>query len=51
MTGRRGTVTLSEGEGTMLFADGKPRPVVRWPADKVNRALAAIAFANPSGGQ
>ena len=51
VTGRKGTVALSEGEGTMIFADGKPRPVVKWPPDKVNRALAAVGFGNASGGQ
>ena len=44
VTGRRGTVRLRPGEGTMLFKDGKPRPVVKWPAEKVNRAVATIAF-------
>ena len=51
VTGRRGTVTLKQGEGTMLFADRKPGKVVTWPAAKVNRALATIAFGNPPGGQ
>ena len=51
VTGRRGTVTLKQGEGTMLFADGKPRRVVTWPAAKVQRAIATIAFGNPPGGQ
>jgi len=50
VTGRRGTVTLKQGEGTMLFADGKPRRVVTWPAAKVQRAIATIAFGNPPGG-
>jgi hypothetical protein len=45
VTGRRGGVLLRPGEGTMLFADGKPRPVVRWPREKVDRAMATIAFA------
>jgi hypothetical protein len=47
VTGRRGTVTLKQGEGTMLFADGKPGKAVTWPEAKVNRALATVAF----GGQ
>src|SRR5271166_185818 len=50
VTGRRGTVTLKQGEGTMLFADGKPRRVVTWPGAKVQRAIATIAFGNPPGG-
>jgi hypothetical protein len=49
VTGRRGTVALKQGEGTMIFADGKPRPVVEWPADKLRRALATIAFGNAPG--
>ena len=48
VTGRRGTVTLKQGEGTMLFADGRPRAVVRWPAAKVDRAIAKVAFINSS---
>ena len=48
VTGRRGTVTLRQGQGTMLFADGKPRPVVRWPETKVKRALATVSF-RPGG--
>ncbi|MBV8439184.1 MAG: FecR domain-containing protein, partial [Hyphomicrobiales bacterium] len=51
VTGRRGTVALKQGEGTMLFADGKPRRVVQWPTDKVKRALATISFGNRPGGQ
>ena len=51
VTGRRGTVVLKQGEGTMLFADGKPGRVVKWPADKVKRAVATITFGNPPGGQ
>ena len=51
VTGRRGTVVLKQGEGTMLFADGKPRRVVKWPADKVKRAFATVAFRNPPAGR
>ena len=49
VTGRRGAVTLRKGEGTMIFADGAPRPVVVWPAEKVSRAIASIAFGPPPG--
>ena len=49
VTGRRGTVTLRQGQGTMLYADGRPRPVVVWPAGKVKRAIATITFGNPTG--
>jgi hypothetical protein len=31
VTGRRGTVTLKQGQGTMLFADGKPQRAAAWP--------------------
>jgi len=51
VSGRRGAVTLKKGEGTMIFADGRPRRVVAWPDEKVRRALATIAFRNPQGGQ
>jgi len=51
VTGRRGTVTLRKGEGTMIFADGAPRPVVVWPAEKVGRAIAAISFGPAPGRQ
>ena len=44
VTGRRGTVVLKQGQGTMLFADGRPRPAVTWPGEKVKRAVATIAF-------
>jgi hypothetical protein len=49
VTGRRGTVVLRQGQGTMLYGDGSPRPVVTWPAHKVKRAIAAITFGNPTG--
>jgi hypothetical protein len=51
VSGSRGSVALKQGEGTMIFADGKPRRVVKWPADKVRRAIATIAFGNPPGRQ
>src|ERR1700722_12737028 len=31
VTGRRGIVTLKQGQGAMLFGDGKPRPAAAWP--------------------
>jgi len=42
---RHGTVTLREGQGTMVFGlkPGKPAP---WPADRVKRAVASISFGN-----
>jgi hypothetical protein len=51
VTGRRGTVTLKQGEGTMLFADGRPRPVVTWPAAKVQRAIVTVSFGATPGGR
>ncbi|MDP9138619.1 MAG: FecR family protein [Pseudomonadota bacterium] len=41
-----GAETLDEaGEGTMVVGpDAAPRAVTRWPAEKVDRALAAVAF-------
>jgi hypothetical protein len=34
VTGRRGTVTLKQGQGTMLFRDGKPQRAAPWPAGR-----------------
>jgi hypothetical protein len=47
VTGRRGTVTLKQGQGTMLFADGKPQRAAAWPAGRMKRAVASITFGNP----
>jgi hypothetical protein len=47
VTGRRGTVTLKQGQGTMLFADGKPQRAAAWPAGRMKRAIASITFGNP----
>jgi hypothetical protein len=44
VTGRRGTVTLKQGQGTMLFADGKPQRAAAWPAGRMKRAVASITF-------
>jgi hypothetical protein len=51
VTGRRGTVTLKQGQGTMLFRDGKPQRAAAWPAGRMKRAVASITFGTPSGGQ
>ena len=51
VTGRRGTVTLKQGQGTMLFGDGKPRPAAAWPAGRMKRAVASITFGNPPAQQ
>ncbi len=47
VTGRRGTVTLKQGQGTMLFGDGKPQLPAAWPAGRMKRAVASITFGNP----
>jgi hypothetical protein len=46
VTGRRGTVTLKQGQGTMLFGDGKPQRAAVWPARRMKRAVASITFGN-----
>jgi hypothetical protein len=51
VTGRRGTVTLKQGQGTMLFGDGKPRRAAAWPAGRTKRAVASITFGKSPGGQ
>jgi hypothetical protein len=47
VTGRRGTVTLKQGRGTMLFRDGKPQRAAAWSADRMKRAVASITFGKP----
>ena len=44
VTGRRGIVTLKQGQGTMVFGDGKPRRAAAWPAGRMKRAIASITF-------
>jgi hypothetical protein len=44
VTGRRGTVTLKQGQGTMLFGDGKPQRAAGWSAGRMGRAIASITF-------
>ncbi len=51
VTARRGTVTLKQGQGTMLFGDGKPQRAAAWPAGRMERAVASITFGKPPGGQ
>jgi hypothetical protein len=51
VTGRRGTVTLKQGQGTMLFGDGKPPRAAAWPTARVKRAVASITFGNPPAQQ
>jgi hypothetical protein len=47
VTGRKGTVTLKQGQGTMLVGDGKPQRAAAWPAGRMKRAVASITFGNP----
>jgi hypothetical protein len=49
VTGRRGTVTLKQGQGTMLFGDGKPQRPASWSAGRMRRAVASITFGNQPG--
>jgi hypothetical protein len=51
VTGRSGTVTLKQGQGTMLFRHGKPQRAVPWPAGRMKRAVASITFGTRTGGQ
>jgi hypothetical protein len=51
VAGRRGTVILKQGQGTMLFGDGKPRRAAPWPAGRLKRAVASVSFRNPLGGR
>lgn len=47
VTARGRTVTLRQGQGTMIFAGGRPQPAITWPAGKVQRAIATVSFAGP----
>ena len=51
VTGRRGTVTLKQGQGTMLFGNGKPQRAGAWPAGRTKRAVASITFGMPAARQ
>jgi hypothetical protein len=51
VTGRRGTVTLKQGQGTMLFGNGKPQPAGAWPAGRTKRAVASITCGMPAARQ
>ena len=51
VTGRRGTVILKQGQGTMLFGDRRPQRAAAWPADRMKRAVASITFGKPSDRQ
>jgi hypothetical protein len=39
-----GTQTLAPGEGVTITLPGEPVPVVTWPDDKVQRAVATVTF-------
>jgi hypothetical protein len=49
LSGRKGTVTLKQGQGTMLFGDGKPQRAAAWPAGRMKRAIASITFGKRPG--
>jgi len=51
VTARKGTVTLKQGQGTMLIGDGKPQRAAAWPAGRMKRAVASITFGNPPARQ
>ena len=51
VTGRRGTVTLKQGQGTMLFGDGNPPRAAACPTARGKRAVASITFGNPPAQQ
>lgn len=45
VTTRTGTVTLRQGQATMVFGATRPRPPGAWSADRTKRAVASISFA------
>jgi FecR protein len=47
VTARKGTVTLRQGQGTMLIGNRKPQRAAAWPAGRMKRAVASITFGNP----
>jgi hypothetical protein len=51
VTGRRGTVILKQGQGTMLFRDGTPQRAAAWSAGRMKRAVASITFGKPPAQQ
>ena len=44
-------MTLKQGQGTMLFGDGKPQRAAAWPARRMKRAVASITFGKPPSQQ
>jgi hypothetical protein len=44
VTGRRGAAILKQGQGTMLFSDGRPQRPAGWPTGRMKRAVASITF-------
>jgi hypothetical protein len=49
VTGRNGTIILKQGQGTMLFGDGKPRRAAAGPAGRMRLAVASMTFREPPG--
>jgi len=47
VTTRTGTVVLRQGQGTMVFGQGRPQSPRAWPADRMRRAVASITIGNP----
>jgi hypothetical protein len=41
---RRGTVTLREGQATMVFGGRRPQAPGAWPEERTKRAVASISF-------
>jgi hypothetical protein len=46
---RTGTVTLREGQATMVFGATRPRSPGAWPDDRTKRAVSSISFAPRPG--
>lgn len=51
LTTRTDTVTLRQGQATMVFAKQRPLPPGAWWADRTKRAVASISFAAGPGSQ
>jgi hypothetical protein len=51
VTGRRGTVTLKQGQERCSSATANLRGAAAWPAGRMKRAVASITFGNPPAQQ
>ena len=45
LTTRTGTVVLRQGQGTMVFGQGRPQAAAPWPEDRMKRAVGSVSFA------